>query len=192
MPRDLMRLLHFMPEGDGSESGEGDDAAAQEAARAKEAQEAERIAQEAAAAADDKVSRAEHQKVQREAQNLRERLKKAEDASLSDTEKVKKERDELKTAQTELNERVRVLQVQVLASKAGIVDPDVAAKLLDWDDLGENATDKKIESALKALVKEKPYLAGNAPGGSDGGAGDGTGSESDDMNTMIRQMAGRG
>jgi len=190
--RDLTRLIHFQANEDGSEDGGTGDAAAQEAARVAAAQEAERQAQEAAADKDT-VPKSEHSKVQREAQNLRQRLKALEDAALSDSEKIAKELDELKTTMSTKDAEVRSLRVEVLAARAGIVDPEAAAKLLDWEALGDDADNpKKLEAALKQLVKDKPYLAGTAPGGSDGGAGDGSGAEILDMNAAIRRAAGRG
>jgi hypothetical protein len=92
---------------------------------------------------------------------------------------------------TATEKRVRDLQVQVLATKVGIVDPSAASALLDWSKIEDPDDDKQVEKALRELVKEKTYLV-PAGGGSDGGAGNGAGGGTQDMNQMIRQAAGRG
>lgn len=137
------------------------------------------------------AARREAAKYRTERNNLKEKVEKLEKDKLSDTEKVAKERDELKESTSELMQKNRDLRVQVLSGKAGIVDPEAASALLNWDGIKDPDDDKEIESALKALVKEKPYLSG-VGGSSDGGAGDGSGGTVVNMNDLIRQKAGRG
>jgi hypothetical protein len=145
----------------------------------------------------DMVPRSEAQEARREAQNLRQRLKEAEEArsalekeKLSDSEKVAKERDDAVKAASDANLRVREMQVQVLAQDIGIVDPEAASRLLDWDKI-KNPDDRgQVEKALRDLVKDKSYLIGHA-GKSDGGAGDGSGGQGTSMNDLIRGAAGR-
>lgn len=146
----------------------------------------------------DMVPRSEAQEARREAQNLRERLKTAEkerddlkSAQMSDSEKLTKERDDLKTEKTTLEEENRNLRVQVISARVGIQDPEAAAALLKWDTIKDSSDEKEIESALKQLVKDKPYLAGNVAGGGDGGAGDGVGTSTTDMNSLLRGATGR-
>jgi hypothetical protein len=65
---------------------------------------------------------------------------------------LKKLREETLPALEKAN---RQLTVQVAAVALNIVDPDAAAKLVDWDAITSGTS---IEDALKALVIEKPYL----------------------------------
>lgn len=197
--RDRMRLIHFRPGGD--DGGAGGASETPEEVAAREAQEAEARAQaerEAEAEKNRMVPASEAQEARREAQALRQRTKAAEeelkrlkDAQLSDQEKTAKERDEERSRADAAEKRVRDLQVQVLATKVGIVDPPAASALLDWSKIEDPEDDKQVEKALRDLVKEKTYLV-PAGGGSDGGAGNGTGGGTQDMNSMIRQAAGRG
>lgn len=57
---------------------------------------------------------------------------------------------------------------------------------VEWD--GE--TPKNVRQLLRDLVKDRPYLATKRPGTADGGAGD-SGDRALDMNTVLRQAAGR-
>lgn len=174
-----------------------DEAAAQEAA-AREAQEAEARAQAEREAASATVPRAEAEEARREAKNLRDRLRAAEKerddlktAQMTDAEKIQKERDDALAASSDLEKRVRNLQVQVLAGKVGIVDPEAASALLDWTTIKDVDDSKEVEKALRDLAKSKPYLVGNVAGGGDGGAGNGAGSGgTGSMNDLIRSGFG--
>lgn len=187
--------------GDGGGSGDGGAGGNEspEDRATREAQEAE-ARRSGSGGNEDMVPKREVQEANREAQKLRDRAKAAEDelakikaSQMSDTEKAQKERDDANAKATAAEKRVRDLQVQVIAGKLGIVDPQAAASLLNWDTVSDPDDDKSVEKALKDLVKDKPYLAGTA-GGSDGGAGDGSGAggRSGNMNDLIRQGAGRG
>jgi hypothetical protein len=81
-----------------------------------------------------------------ELETLRSEKKKADDAKLSETERLTRERDEARTA-------ARRALVQVKSAQLGIVDPEVAAGLIPAE-----TPDDKIEEALKALIDKKPYL----------------------------------
>ena len=87
----------------------------------------------------------------------------------------------------------RNLRAQVIAGNLGIAAEarsDVAV-LLDWDSVDDPEDDKQLERALKALVKEKPFLLGGRDG-ADGGAGGSRDRTKTDMNSLIRAGAGRG
>lgn len=147
---------------------------------------------------DDLVPKREVQEANREAQNLRERLRAAEKerddlktAQMSDTEKITEENQTLKQTVTSKDTEIRDLRVQVLAQKVGIVDPEAASRLLDWDSIKRPEDGTEVEKALRKLLEDKPYLAGNHLGRGDGGAGTGQGTQTGDMNTLIRQAAGR-
>lgn len=92
--------------------------------------------------------------------------KAAEDAKLSEVERASKRAAD---AERQLADRTRAFQeriisgdIQLNAAKLGIIDPDAAAKLLDWsgleyddDGLPTNAT-----ALLEQLLAAKPYLRG--------------------------------
>lgn len=65
-------------------------------------------------------------------------------------------------------ERSIQYEVQLNAAKLGIIDPDAAAKLLDYSQLEYDAdgSPKNAGKLLQDLVKAKPYLAGTPPSGS--------------------------
>jgi hypothetical protein len=55
----------------------------------------------------------------------------------------------------ELQKQNRTLQVQVAAAKLGIVDPEVASMLVNWDNVNGGST---VEAELLALIEARPYL----------------------------------
>lgn len=137
-------------------------------------------------------------KLRSEAKTLRDRLKTAEgelskrkDSELSEQERLQKAHGELETRIGDLETDNRTLRVQVAASKLGILDPDAAAKLIDWETVNDPTDRKQVEKALKALVSEKPWLSGTSEG-IDGGAGRDadTNRDTTDMNALLRRHAG--
>jgi hypothetical protein len=135
-------------------------------------------------------------KLRSEARNLRSRLKEAEKerddlkaSQMSELEKLQKGTEDLSKSNATLVQENRSLRAQVVAGRVGIVDPEIAVGLVDWDDAEDDAS---LEKQFKAILKAKPYLAGNVAGGADGGArgqNDGGGA-SEDMNTLLRRKAG--
>ncbi len=122
----------------------------------------------------------EAKKLRSEARALRDRLKSAESSTkeLADL-KAKLEADKLTEAErwqkqatdlqskydsdtSALTERIVRYEVERQAAKIGIIDPDAAAQLIDWDALeyDEDGTPKNADALLKDLLKSKPYLAG--------------------------------
>lgn len=114
----------------------------------------------------------EHKNATGELKRHRERLtayeaaeKQAQEAQLSEVERLKKQHTELQsqhaayTKQTQ--ERIVRYEVERQASKLGIIDPEAAAKLLDWSELEyeEDGTPKNATRLLEVLIKNKPYLA---------------------------------
>jgi len=73
----------------------------------------------------------------------------------------------------------------------GIIDPEAAAALLDWDSVDDPSDQKSLEKALKQLAEARPWLRNANGGGADGGAGRRDEGGSSDMNTLIRRAAGR-
>lgn len=96
----------------------------------------------------------------------REAAKKAtEEAQLSEIERSKKQYAELQAQHTQYQQQMqaRVVRYEVerQATKLGIIDPDAAAKLLNYSELeyDEDGSPKNADKLLEKLIKNKPYLA---------------------------------
>jgi hypothetical protein len=144
------------------------------------------------------LSTEDARKLRSEARNLRTRLKDAEEerdrlktGTQSDIEKATTQVETLSTRNKDLESQNQNLRAQVAAGKVGIIDPEIAAGLVDWNDADDDAA---LEKQMRGILKARPYLAGNVAGGADGGAGGGDGSGggegSTDMNTLLRRHAG--
>ena len=132
------------------------------------------------------------------AAELEAQLKAKNDAELSELDRAKKEALEAKAAAEAAAAEVKVVRLQnAVTSKAvtlGVVDPEAAVRLLDLNQVTYDTAGNplNIETLLKALLEQKPYLkkvVGNADAGS-GSGGRTPGAQ--DMNSMIRHAAGRG
>lgn len=128
-------------------------------------------------------------KAQKQAAASRSELKAIKDAEATkeaatqtEAQRLARHVAELEAKQKELETRARLKTLEAAVAKQalllGIIDPDVAVKLLDTDDLDiddETGEPKNIEAALKALIKAKPYLAKQpdtaTPGSINGAAG---------------------
>lgn len=104
-----------------------------------------------------------------EAAALKKEKADAETAKLSATEKLSKRAQQLEAELEQERENRRDVttryEVQLKAAAMGIVDPDAAAKLLDWSmvEFADDGSPKNIQDALAALVKAKPYLVQGPP-----------------------------
>lgn len=119
--------------------------------------------------------RSELKRVRAEAAKYRTAAKKAEDADLSERQKLERDKTALEARVAQLETSLRDKTVQTIASKVGVKTDlaDTISPLLDWDEI--DADDPKaIERAIKELVKDRPSLSGR-PDGLDGGAGRGSG-----------------
>lgn len=119
--------------------------------------------------------RAEAAGLRKRAKAAEDELRKREDADLSMTQKLEREKTGLEARISDLESRLRDANVQTIATKVGVKADlvDTVSALIDWDDL--DADDPKaIEKAVKELVKERPSLS-SKPDGMDGGAGRGGG-----------------
>lgn len=102
-----------------------------------------------------------------ELKKAQDELKKFSDAQLSEQEKaVKRATDaEAKVLETEAKAKDRMVrsEVKLSASKLGIVDPDVAYRLLDTSEItfDSEGEPNNLEKLLTQLVKDKPYLVGS-------------------------------
>lgn len=136
---------------------------------------------------------AEAAKYRRERNELQERLTSLENQGKTQLEQAQEKTKTLEAAVAQADQVNRDLRVQIIAAKVGVVAEarSDAARLLDWERVSDPNSETAIEIALTDLVKEKPFLLGNVPGGADGGAGRGTGDAPLDMNALIRGSAGR-
>ena len=133
----------------------------------------------------------------KKATDLEAKLKARDDADLTETEKLKKQAAEAteKATQAEERSRQRVARAEVLteATKAKIVDPDAAYRLIRDDlEFGDDGEPKNVVALIKQLAKERPYLVQKAAGSADGGAGAGGTAAKSGMNDFIRKSTGRG
>jgi len=145
------------------------------------------------------LSTEDARKLRSEARNLRTRLKEAEEerdrlkaGTQSDIEKATGQVETLTTRNKDLEAQNQNLRAQVAAGRVGIIDPEIAASLVDWNDADD---DQALEKQMRNILKARPYLAGNVAGGADGGAGGSGGGksgegDSTDMNTLLRRHAG--
>lgn len=99
----------------------------------------------------------------RELAELRTFKSEAETAKLSDIQKAQAALDTANKRATTLQARLATQAVQQAATKLGIIDPEVAATLVQADlELDDQGVPLNAESALRALLKVKPYLASPA------------------------------
>jgi hypothetical protein len=90
------------------------------------------------------------------AKDAKDKLDALELSKLSDDERTKAELKKLREETLPAHERtIQQLTVQVAAQTLNVIDPDAAAKLIDWDSV---ASGTSVEDALKALIVAKPYL----------------------------------
>jgi len=129
----------------------------------------------------------------KELEALRAEAKKHQDAELSETDKLRKRVAELELqeveSQRERQERIVRYEVMLAAQKMNLVDPDAAYKLLDLTGLefGDDGSVKDIETALKELIKARPYLVKAAQAATNVNAGDGTGTAGQQMDPKARE-----
>lgn len=149
-----------------------------------------------AQAAPDSLSPEDARKLRSENRNLRDRLKtvedeikKRDDADLSASQKLEREKNALAAEKAQLEARLRDASTQAIAAKVGVKADlvDTISALIDWDDVSADDP-KAIERAVKELVKERPSLSAR-PEGLDGGRRGRSGET--DMDSIIRRAAGR-
>ena len=188
-------ILFYPDEGSGGESGEGggstegsgEPAGSQEAPGGQET-------------STDTVPRSELAKANAEAAKFRKQLREAqgkveeyEANAKTESEKATERAIKAEERAVKAEERNRELRGRLIAAEVGVVrEAQVdAARLLDWSSVEDPDDDGQVRAAMQTLVKDKPYLLGTS-NGADGGAGATTGgSESVDMNAMLRKASGR-
>lgn len=105
----------------------------------------------------------------KELDTLRAKVKAAEDAQLSDQEKLTRERDEAtkraEAAAAELKSERTRSAIERAAAKVGFVDPEDAflrvGSQVEFDDDGKPTN---VEALVTQLAKDKPYLVGASNG----------------------------
>jgi hypothetical protein len=106
-----------------------------------------------------------------------------DDAKPEDDGPSERER-ELEAQLEKTQAAARNLLAESLAGELDIVDPEAAVRLLDWDEIDDPDDRREVRAALKALKKEKPYLAKEQDTGAGGGGGSGPSKRT--MNDFIR------
>lgn len=136
--------------------------------------------------------RQEAAKYRTERNDLKKRLEELEGAGKTEIEKLTGKMSDYERNLASLEDTNRRLRAQVLGAKVGIASEARAdaAALLDWSNIEDPNSDDQVESALKKLVKEKPYLSGKSSSGVDAGRG-GSRETGQDMNSLLRSAAGR-
>jgi len=177
-------------EGSSSQEGEGQEGTSTES----ETQQPQAGTESESGTQDDaelKRARSEAAKYRKSLREAQAQLEQLQNAGKSEEEQRNAELTKATSTIGELTNQVRRLTVENIAAKLDVVDPEDVARLLDWDELDDVDDRKAVERAIKALIKEKPYLAGqarpegNADSRSRGGTPDGS-----DMNALLRQKAG--
>jgi hypothetical protein len=149
------------------------------------------------------ISLEEAKKLRSEAANLRKRLKgfeeaetKAKEAQLSEQQKLEKKLADLQAQHDAVarqsQERIVNYEVRLQAAQMGIVDPDAAARLLDWSGIeyDDDGSPQNVSELLKGLLKAKPYLAGKqAP--TSGGATNPSRSQSSGAQSLSWEVIGQ-
>lgn len=125
---------------------------------------------------------------------LEAKNKERDEAELTETEKLRKELEQVKATADKReadyrNERVRTSTVRT-AAKLGYADPDDAFRLIDSDSIEDDGSN--VDKLLADLLKAKPYLAsgrvsGSADGGQQGPPAEG---KKPSMNELLRAAAG--
>lgn len=133
------------------------------------------------------------------AKDAEAKVKEFEQAKLSETERLQAqakehEQGKLEAQQALAGERFS-RAVERAAGRYGYLDPEDAVHLIDRDAVKRDDEGKpdsqSLEAALKRLAEAKPHLVGRRPNGSGDGGARTSSPAGGDMNSLIRQAAGR-
>jgi hypothetical protein len=111
-----------------------------------------------------KKARSDSTKHWSRAKELEEFKSKFDADKLTETERWQKQATDLQSKYdsdtSALTERIVGYEVKLQASKLGIIDPDAASQLLNWDALeyDDDGMPTNVEDLLKDLLKRKSYL----------------------------------
>jgi hypothetical protein len=120
-----------------------------------EAAEVARMTQELAEARREAAKyRIEHQKLADEKLTAEQKLQRDYEASKTELTAVQRELSELKLTRA----------IERKASALNIINPEVAARLLDWSEVkfDDNGAPKNLDALLTALIQAEPYLVANS------------------------------
>lgn len=88
-----------------------------------------------------------------------EKERAAQEAALSEMEKSNKRAAEAEAKIKQYQQELITLSVKLAAKDMGIIDPDIAALAIQKTlEFGDDGMPSNLDDALKALVKQKPYL----------------------------------
>lgn len=133
---------------------------------------------------------------ERRATEATSQLQRRNEADMTELERAKAETERHRTENdrltSELRRRTITEEIVALASKVGIADPRLAARLLDMSsiELDGDGKPKGLTAKLTALKAEYPILAARTVGSADAGKS-GNGATEDDINARIREQARR-
>lgn len=97
--------------------------------------------------------------VQKELDAYKEKERLAQEAALSEQQKLEKRATEAEQLVQQYKQQLVSAQVQIAASKLGIIDPEMAALAVQSSlELDKDGLPSNLDDALKTLVKNKPYL----------------------------------
>lgn len=129
-----------------------------------------------------------------ESADRRRKLKVAEDAKtaletakLSDTEKLQKAHDALKSERDALAQEAQAFKAQQAATAAGALYPDLVASKIPAEALADK---RELDKALAQVKAEYPALFTSTHGSANGGAAN-QGAAGQNMNQLLRRAAGR-
>ena len=119
---------------------------------------------------------------------LQRRIKQLEDAQLSDSERLSRDRDEAFAERDAARTELRQYRAQAVLANAGALHPALLVAELGDVDL---ADDKAVKAVLSDIRKAYPALFRAANGSADGGArGSAPERPESDFNRLVRRAAG--
>jgi hypothetical protein len=141
-----------------------------------------------------KELRAEAAKHRKDAADAKKRAQELENASLSETEKLKKEAEDGRTLAESATGKLRTVNLRDALAEKGFAGTraKAVARLLSGVEYDDQDEPKNLDARLKAAEAEYGDIAkATGSGGFDGGVRGGAG-KPQDMNAAIRRAAGRG
>lgn len=101
---------------------------------------------------------------EKELSAYKERDRLAQEAALSEAQKLEKRSAELEQQAAQYKTKLISAQVKLAAQARNIIDPEIAALAITGNlEYGEDGMPNNVEKALDALIKNKPYLAPKPP-----------------------------
>ncbi len=94
--------------------------------------------------------------------DLQEFKVRAEQATLTEQQKAEQRAAEAERRANEAGQRVIRTEMKLAAARAGLINPDLASRLIDSDKiaLDENGEPTNLDTLVSDLIKANPYLVG--------------------------------